>query len=97
MGADVNNRARDGVPNLVHACLKSKEQEDFCIDLIRAGADVRLTDEVKAIKFLFFRYSIKRVSYFYRQQNVQLCIMLVYLEVQMLYENFYVLKLIQMR
>jgi len=56
MGADVNNRARDGVPNLVHACLKSKEQEDFCIDLIRAGADVRLMDEVKAIKFRFFRY-----------------------------------------
>ncbi len=62
MGADVNNRARDGVPNLVHACLKSKEQEDFCIDLIKAGADVRLTDEVKTIKFLFFfGYSIKNV------------------------------------
>ncbi|CAF0882998.1 unnamed protein product [Adineta ricciae] len=45
MGADVNNRSRSGVPNLVHACLNSKEQEEFCIDLIRAGADVRLVDE----------------------------------------------------
>jgi ankyrin repeat protein len=45
MGADVNNRARNGIPNLVHACSHSEEQEDFCIDLIRAGADVRLIDE----------------------------------------------------
>ncbi|CAF1380014.1 unnamed protein product [Rotaria sordida] len=45
MGADVNNRARNGIPNLVHACLKSDEQEDFCIDLIRAGANVQLIDE----------------------------------------------------
>lgn len=92
MGADVNNRARDGVPNLVHACLNSKENEDFCIELIRAGADVRLLDEVDY-------YSIKKkilFLIFYSQQNVQLYIMLVYLEVQMLYENFYVLKLIQM-
>ena len=50
MGADVNNRTRNGVPNLVHACLNSEEQEDFCIDLIKAGADVRLIDEVKIIK-----------------------------------------------
>lgn len=46
MGADVNNRQRNGVPNLVHACSKSEEQEEFCIDLIKAGADVRLIDEV---------------------------------------------------
>ncbi|CAF1125757.1 unnamed protein product [Adineta steineri] len=45
MGADVNNRARNGVPNLVHACANSKEHEDFCIDLIKAGADVRLIEE----------------------------------------------------
>ena len=49
MGADVNNRSRSGVPNLVHACLNSKEQEEFCIDLIRAGADVRLVDEVSSL------------------------------------------------
>jgi len=51
MGADVNNRTRNGVPNLVHACLKSDEQEDFCIDLIKAGADVNLVDEVKISSF----------------------------------------------
>jgi hypothetical protein len=50
MGADVNNRARNGIPNLVHACLKSDEQEDFCIDLIKAGANVALVDEVKPRK-----------------------------------------------
>jgi hypothetical protein len=50
MGADVNNRARNGIPNLVYACSKSEEQEDFCIDLIKAGADVRLVDEVKLIQ-----------------------------------------------
>jgi hypothetical protein len=54
MGADVNNRARNGIPNLVHACTKSEEQEDFCIDLIKAGADVQLVDEVRTII-----YSIK--------------------------------------
>jgi len=47
MGADVNNRARNGIPNLIHACLNSEENEDFCIDLIKAGADVLLIDEVK--------------------------------------------------
>lgn len=47
MGGDVNNRARNGVPNLVYACSKSEEQEDFCIELIKAGADVHLVDEVK--------------------------------------------------
>jgi hypothetical protein len=50
MGADVNNRARNGIPNLVHACSKSEEQEDFCIDLIKSGADVKLVDEVKPRK-----------------------------------------------
>lgn len=55
MGADVNNRQRNGVPNLVHACLNSEEQEDCCIDLIRAGADVQLIDEVKTTtKNIFF-------------------------------------------
>ncbi|CAF4067248.1 unnamed protein product, partial [Rotaria magnacalcarata] len=29
----------------VYACSKSNEQEDFCIDLIRAGANVHLVDE----------------------------------------------------
>jgi hypothetical protein len=47
MGANVNNRARSGIPNLVHACSNSEELEEFCIDLIKAGADVRLVDEVK--------------------------------------------------
>lgn len=47
MGADVNSRTRDGVPNLIHACKNSEENEDFCIDLIRAGANVQLIDEVK--------------------------------------------------
>ena len=52
MGADVNNRNRQGVPNLVHACATSEENEEFCIDLIRAGADVRLVDEVKRGKIV---------------------------------------------
>ena len=47
MGANVNNRTRNGVPNLVYVCANSKEQEDFCIDLIQAGADVRLIDQVR--------------------------------------------------
>ena len=54
MGANVNNRARNGVPNLVYACSNSEEQEDFCIDLIRAGADVQLVDEVKPDLFCNF-------------------------------------------
>ena len=45
MGANVNNRTHNGMPNLVHACLKSVEHEDFCLSLIKAGADVRLIDE----------------------------------------------------
>jgi hypothetical protein len=61
MGADVNNRARNGIPNLVHACSKSEEQEDFCIDLIKSGADVNLVDEVKPRKqfnqYKFFYYT----------------------------------------
>jgi hypothetical protein len=50
MKANVNNRVRTGVPNLVHVCANSKEQEEFCVDLIQAGADVRLIDRVKANK-----------------------------------------------
>lgn len=49
MGANVNNRARNGIPNLVHACNNSEEQEEFCLALIHAGADVRLLDEVRRI------------------------------------------------
>jgi ankyrin repeat protein len=48
MRANVNNRTKRGVPNLVHICANSNEQEDCCIDLIRAGADARLIDKVKA-------------------------------------------------
>ncbi len=58
MGADVNNRARNGIPNLIHACLNSEENEDFCIDLIKAGADVLLVDEVKMIQSLLEKKNI---------------------------------------
>ena len=47
MGANVNSRTRAGVPNLVHACQNSEENEEYCLALIEAGADVRLIDEVK--------------------------------------------------
>ncbi|CAF2773868.1 unnamed protein product [Rotaria sp. Silwood2] len=45
MGANVNNRTHNGVPNLVYICNDSIESEDFCMALIRAGADVQLIDE----------------------------------------------------
>ncbi|CAF1196472.1 unnamed protein product [Rotaria sordida] len=45
MGANVNNRTQNGVPNLVHVCNDSVEYEDFCMTLIQAGADVQLIDE----------------------------------------------------
>jgi len=63
MGADVNNRAKNGIPNLVHACSNSEEQEDFCINLIKAGANVRLVDEVKTIKIIISK-KIKQVFYY---------------------------------
>ena len=69
MGADVNNRSRTGVPNLVHACMNSKEQEEFCIDLIRAGADVRLVDEVRT-RVHSFPLRNENVR---RRQNERLC------------------------
>jgi ankyrin repeat protein len=56
MGADVNSRARDGSTNLMHACLSSDTQEDFCLALIRAGADVRLADEVKVRGYLLGKH-----------------------------------------
>ena len=93
MGADVNNRARNGIPNLLHACSKSEEQEDFCIELIKAGADVNLIDEVKSRENNLINISSFIV---YRKQNVQLYIMHVYLEMPKLSANFYVLKLIPM-
>ncbi|CAF0922340.1 unnamed protein product [Rotaria sp. Silwood1] len=45
MGANVNNRTQNSVPNLVHICNDSVEYEDFCMALILAGADVQLIDE----------------------------------------------------
>ena len=72
MGADVNNRNRQGVPNLVHACATSEENEEFCIDLIRAGADVRLVDEVKRRRFAFVR-SFIAFSKLFRKRNERRC------------------------
>lgn len=98
MGANVNSRTRAGVPNLVHACQNSEENEEFCLALIEAGADVHLVDEVICfilfcltfiIALLFlFKYSIKR------KQNEQLFTMLVSREMQKLFVRCYALKLI---
>ena len=54
MGANINNQDKNGVPTLVHVCEESNENEDFCMELIRKGADVRLTDEVKEMNTQFF-------------------------------------------
>ncbi|CAF1023931.1 unnamed protein product [Didymodactylos carnosus] len=45
MGGEVNNRSRDGLPNLVYVCSESVEKEEFCLNLIQHGADVKLVDE----------------------------------------------------
>lgn len=92
MGADVNNRNRQGVPNLVHACSSSEENEEFCIDLIRAGADVRLVDEVKQIVSSFS--SIRLESF--RKRNERRCTTRVCRAMPKWFENFYEPKPIQM-
>lgn len=46
MGANVNNQTKSGLPNLVYVCEESFDNEEYCMGLIRKGADVHLVDEV---------------------------------------------------
>lgn len=46
-GADVNNKAKNGKPVFVEACELSNENEEFCLTLLKEGAESNSIFEVK--------------------------------------------------
>ena len=51
-GADVNNKAKDGKPVLIEACEKANENEEFCLTLLKEGAEANSTLEIKGFTAL---------------------------------------------
>ncbi|KAF6028163.1 ANKEF1 [Bugula neritina] len=51
-GADVNNKAKDGKPVFVEACEQANENEQFCMTLLRRGAEANSVYEVTGLTAL---------------------------------------------
>ena len=46
-GADVNNKAKDGKPVFVEACETANDNEQFCLTLLKRGAEANSVYEIK--------------------------------------------------
>lgn len=59
---DVNNKSKEGVPVLVFACETAKENEDLCMMLIEAGADVNCRVDVIILTIFINRDNCNELS-----------------------------------
>lgn len=51
-GADVNNKAKDGKPVFVEACELANDNEEFCLKLLKKGAEANSVYEVRGFTAL---------------------------------------------
>ena len=51
-GANTNNVTRQGTPILVFACETAADNEDFCLELLKMGANPLITDLVCVLRIV---------------------------------------------